>query len=337
MKKFLNYLMILMIVPTIVLTSCKDDSSDDPVEKGTFADLKAYMMASDLDLPALLDGWVIAPTMKADGGIVEADYTIPDYHVFDIRSAQDFAAGHIKGSVNVALGDVLSTAPNYNDKPILVVCYSGQTAGRAVMALRLSGYQAKVMKFGFSYWTDDTYDVNGTATSFDKWSPKVGDAAVGHANWTTDASATLPVYGSPQWESNSTDGAAILAERVAAMLSMDWTTASGDVLEAPENYNIYNFWSSTDYLALGHYKGAYQIMPISLENDAVMAFDPDNENQVYCYTGQTSSYTTAWLQVLGYPVKSITYGVNSLSHTALDEAGKPAWHHSLGYEYESSK
>lgn len=337
MKKFLNYLLILMIVPTIVLTSCKDDTTDDPVQKGTYADLKNYMLASDLDLPALLDGWVIAPKMQSEGGIVADDYTIPDYHVFDIRSAADFAAGHIKGSVNVALGDVLSTAPNYNDKPILVVCYSGQTAGRAVMALRLSGYQAKVMKFGFSYWTDDTYTVSGTETSFDKWSAKVGDPAVGHTNWTTDASVNLPVFGAPSWESNSTDGATILAERVAAMLAMDWTVASGDVLENPDGYNIYNYWSSEDYLNLGHYKGAYQIMPISIADDAVLAFDPANENLVYCYTGQTSSFTTAWLQVLGYPVKSITYGVNSLAHTTLDEAGKPAWHHSLGYEYETSK
>ena len=337
MKKFLNYFLILLIVPTIVFTSCKDDTTDDPVQKGTYADLKAYMMASDLDLPALLDGWVIPPTMVADGGIVEADYTIPSYHVFDIRGASDFAAGHIKGSINVALGDVLSTAVDYSDKPILVVCYSGQTAGRAAMALRLSGYEAKVMKFGFSYWTDDTYTSNGSDVSFDKWSGKVGDAAVGHANWTTDASAQLPVYGNPTWESSNTDGAAILAERVEAMLTMDWTVSSGDVLENPDAYNIYNFWSSEDYLAFGHYKGAYQIKPISMADDHILAFDPANENQVYCYTGQTSSFTTAWLQVLGYPVKSITYGVNSLSHSALDEAGKPSWHHSLGYEYETSK
>lgn len=334
MKKFFNYLLIALILPAFVLTSCKDDTTEEPEAKGTYADLESYMVVNDFDLPALLVGWVIAPTMVADGGIVAADYTIPDYHVFDIRSAEDFAAGHIKESMNVALGDVLSTAPDYSDKPILVVCYSGQTAGRAVMALRLSGYEAKVMKFGFSYWTDDTY---GDDKSFDKWSPNVGDPAVGHANWTTDASATLPVFGTPNWESSNTDGAAILAERVEAMLAMDWFTKSADVLEDASSYNIYNFWSPEDYVAFGHYVGAFQIMPISIADDAILAFDPDNENQVYCYTGQTSSFTTAWLQVLGYPVKSIGYGVNSLSHAALDEAGKPAWHHSLGYEYATGK
>jgi rhodanese-related sulfurtransferase len=249
--------------------------------------------------------------------------------VFDIRSADDFAKGHIKGSINVGLADVVDEAANYDDKPILVVCYSGQTAGRATMALRLSGYEASVMKFGFSYWSSDE--------DFDKWSGKVGDPADGHSNWTTDAASTLPVYGTPDWESNSTDGAAILAERVEAMLGMDWTVSSTDVLEDPTSYNIYNFWSSEDYLTFGHYKGAYQIQPISIANDITQSFSPDEENLVYCYTGQTSSFTVAWLQVLGYPVKSITYGVNSLRHTALDEAGKPAWHHSLDFEYDTGK
>jgi len=335
MKKFLNYLLILALVPTLVLTSCKDDENDDPtVEKGTFADLKNYMVANDLDLPALLDGWVIAPKMVADGGIVAEDYTIPDYHVFDIRSEADFKAGHIKGSMNVALPNVVAEAANYSDKPILVVCYSGQTAGRAVMALRLSGYQAKVMKFGFSYWSSDEYVVDGETRSFDKWSPKVGDIADGSGNWSTDASDALPVYDYPTWESDNTAGADILAERVDAMLAMGWTTSSADVLAAPTDYNIYNFWSEADYLALGHYAGAYQIQPISIADDIIKSFPNNDEFQVYCYTGQTSSFTTAWLQVLGYQAKSITYGVNSLRHTALDDAGKPAWHHAFEYDYE---
>jgi rhodanese-related sulfurtransferase len=41
-------------------------------------------------------------------------------------------------------------------KPILVVCYTGQSAGHAVVALRLSGYSdAKVLKWGMSGWRSD--------------------------------------------------------------------------------------------------------------------------------------------------------------------------------------
>lgn len=50
----------------------------------------------------------------------------------DIRSAVDFDNGHIKGAVNVPLANILTAAPNAGTKPILVVCYTGQTAARAV-------------------------------------------------------------------------------------------------------------------------------------------------------------------------------------------------------------
>jgi len=346
MKKFLNYLLILALVPALVLTSCKKDEDDDPDKKGTFEDLKEYMVDENLDLPALLSGWVIAPklTTATPPGIVDsaAGYTIPDYHVFDIRRAADFNAGHIKNSINVPLADVVTTAASYANKPILVVCYSGQTAGRVVMALRLSGYSnAKVMKFGFSYWSSDEYVVDGETRSFDKWSPKVSDTAVGHGNWNTDVSPDLPIYDYPTWESNSTDGGAILAQRVDDMLAnSDWGVSSYAVLEAATDYNIYNFWSPEHYALFGHYTGAYQIKPISIEGDLIKSFPNNDEFEIYCYTGQTSSYTTAWLHVLGYQAKSIYYGVNSLSHTALEDYVDPegnslggVWHHSLDYDY----
>ncbi len=48
------------------------------------------MVEKDLDLPDLLDGWIVPPKMQADGGILVDDYTIPDYYVFDIRSVDEF-------------------------------------------------------------------------------------------------------------------------------------------------------------------------------------------------------------------------------------------------------
>jgi rhodanese-related sulfurtransferase len=330
MRKFVSYFLLAVILPAFIITGCKDKVDTPPAEKGKFETLKAYMMAEELDLPVLLSGWVTAPKMIADGGVVAPDFTIPDYYVFDIRDAETFSTkGHIKGAINVPLADVLTKAAEVGkDKPIMVVCFSGQTAGRAVMALRLSGFpDATVMKFGMSYWNSE----------FDKWTSKIGDNAVGSANWNTDASATLPVNDFPMWETTSTDGATILADAVSAMLAKDWATSPADVLATPGDYNIYNFWSEGDYTTFGHFTGAYQIQPISLASDVVKAFPTSDDFLVYCFTGQTSSYTTAWLQVLGYNAKSILNGVNALSHTALDDAGKPAWHHSFEYEYVTGK
>ena len=326
MKKLFSYLFIAMFIPALFLTSCKD-KNDDPIVVGTYDDLKAYMTTNTMDLPDLLDGWVTDAKYVADGGFVEPDGTIPTYHVFDIRSAADFEKGHVKGAINVELANVLTKAAEVGkDKPILVFCYTGQTAGRAVMALRLSGYSAKVAKFGFSAWTNNA--------AFDSWTSKVGNIAVGSPNWNTNASATLPVNLNPTWTSTSTDGATILAERVQVMLTASgWNVTAAEALAAPVDYSIYNYWGEADYLKYGHYSGAYQYTTISFAT--ANALNPDNNNLVYCYTGQTSSITTAWLNVLGYNVKSISFGVNALMHDALTTDSKNNWHfpyHSFPFE-----
>ena len=329
MKKFINYFLLAAILPALIITGCKDKTDPVPAEKGNFKTLTTYMSANDLDLPTLLSGWVIAPKLTtADGGIVEPDVnTIPTYHVFDIRSADLFNAGHIPGAINVALTDIVTKAADYSDKPILVVCKTGQGAGRGAMALRLSGFpDAKVMKFGMSYW-NATYDL---------WTGNIGNNAVGSPNWVSDASATLPVNDYPQWETTSTDGAEILAANVTTMLAAsDWGIASDGVLADPAAFNTYNFWTTEDYTTFGHFKGALQFKPISIANDLVYSLPTTDDCLIYCYTGQTSSFITAWLQVLGYNAKSILFGVNKLKHDELDAAGKPAWHHSFDYVSET--
>lgn len=339
----MNYFFIMMLIPAIMFTTgCKDDpDTTPPPATGDFATLSSYMVSNGLDLPDVLSSptkWVVAPTLMSAGGIVDDanDYTIPGYHTFDIRSAEDFAKGHINGSINVPLADVVTKANEVGkDKPILVVCYSGQTAGRAVMALRLSGFtNAQVMKFGFSYWSSDE--------NFDKWSGKTlngaGDVAVGSPNWTMEASGpSLPSNDFPTWTSSTTDGAALLAERIDAMLASDWMESGEAILADPLGYNIYNYWNETDYAKYGQFKGAYQIMPVSLANDLVKAFPTSDMFTFYCYTGQTSSFAVAWLQVLGYNAKSIGNGVNHMQYTALLDGGSTVWKHSLEYPYKTGK
>jgi len=329
MKKLFNYFLLVVILPAFIITGCKDDPAPAPA-KGDFETLKTYMMANDLDLPTVLyqpSKWVVAPALIAKGGIVDpVDNTIPGYFVFDIRGTNDFNAGHIKGSMDVPLTDVLTKANEVGkDKPILIVCASGQTAGRAVMALRLSGFKdAQVMKFGMAYWN----------AAFDVWTGKIGDPAVGNSNWVTDGSTPLPTNGYPGWETTSTDGAVILADAVTAMLAdSDWGVSSTDVLADPLGYNTYNYWEEAIYLSVGHYKGAYLYTEIKLDN--VSALPTDDNCLIYCDTGQTSSIAAAWLKVLGYNAKSIKYGVNSLSYQALGDAGGVQWHHSYDYAFET--
>lgn len=321
MKRFFYYFMLFGTLQLLVLTGCKDKTTPNP-SQNAYETMTSYMVAHNLDLPNLLSGWVADASTIVDS----SDFSIPGYYVFDLRSASDFAAGHIKSAINVSLTNVINTAQSYTDKPILVVCYTGQTAGLAVMALRLSGFSdATVLKFGFASWNP----------AFEgSWANNVGNIADNNNEWIFNSSPTPSSYSEPTWTSSSTDGATILAERVSALLQNGFKgVSSSDVLSNPTSYPIYNYWDATTYTSIGHFDGAYQYNPISISGGQLSGMDPSKTNLVYCYTGLTSSMVTAWLNVLGYNAKSIKFGVNSLRYDALKTAGKPTWHGAYNYTY----
>jgi len=323
MKRILLFVVILAAVPSLFLSSCK---KDEPATVNAYLTLKTYMVANTLDLPDLAKNWIMDPKSTNMGGIVDSvTSTIPGYNVFDIRPATDFSAGHIKNAINVALKDVVTTAANYTDKPICVVCYTGQTAGQAVMALRLSGYaNAVVLKWGMAGW-NSAYKGPWVTNSGVEVAAN-GNIAAGNANWVTSAAPATGTFAEPVWTSSNTDGAAILKERVQAVLDGGFSPAAGaDVLTNPANYQIVNYWPSADYTTLGHFSGAYNVPVISLASDLVKAFDPSKEELVYCYTGQTSSIASFWLNVLGYKTKGIGFGANHLIYDQMKTAGKSVY------------
>lgn len=76
--------------------------------------------------------------------------------VLDIRPASEFEQGHITGAVNIPqaeLEQAVERLRRYRDKPVLVCCASGNTAGAAVRRLRGMGFaQARAIAGGVSAW-----------------------------------------------------------------------------------------------------------------------------------------------------------------------------------------
>ena len=304
MKTYIKFLFVLLVIPMILTTGCKEEATDK------FVVLKDYMVENNMDVTDVINGWITG----ASAVVNEADGTVPDYYVMDIRAAADYDAGHIKGAVNSSLGNILADAASAT-KPILVVCYTGQSAGHAVTALRLSGYpDAKVLKWGMSGWNPQfsgPWLANSGAEN--------GNKGIGHANWTLPADiAADSEYDNPVFDTQETDGAAILAERVNEMISGFNGVASGDVLENPGNYFINNYWDLADTEHYGHIAGSHRIKPLTLEGGEYTKLDPDATVVTYCWTGQTSSMMTAYLKVLGYDSKSLKFGVNSMIYPSLE-------------------
>ncbi len=67
-----------------------------------------------------------------------------------IRSADDYAKGHIATATNIPWGKSMHKGFDVlpGDKKIIIYCYTGQTAGQTVAALRLLGYDAVSLKGG---------------------------------------------------------------------------------------------------------------------------------------------------------------------------------------------
>jgi len=320
-KRKLLFLVLLIgvILPTFLLNSCKEDPP--PVDH--FETLKNYLVTNNLDLNDILVDWVIAPK-DVDSIQKDADAN-NDFYIMDIRDAADFALGHIATAVNVPLTNVVASAANAAGKTILVVCKTGQTAGHACVALRLKGYKAKVLKWGMSGWNAD----------FDVWTAKTASIAVGNANW--DAAPGNIVadadYSYPTITTTETEAVKILDERINAMLSSGLTLVSGsDALATPGNYFINNYWTAADVTSFGNLKGAHRINPLTIEANEIKKLDPSKTILVYCWTGQTSSMVSAYLKVLGYNVKSLSFGVNSLIYSNLTDP-KVKWTKSGSFAY----
>ena len=293
----------------VIFAGCSSDDDDDGTPSTptttTYDLLVDYMINHNMDADVVIADWITTAENVATKGT-------DAWHIIDIRQAADYEAGHIEGAIPSTLGGILDAADGAT-KPILVVCYTGQTAGHATIALRLSGYaDTKVLKWGMSGWN--------TATS-GPWASNIGDAAIDNPSWvaapgniTPSAEFALPVI-----ESNSTDGATILAERVTAMLEGGFKgVANGDVLAAPANYFINNFWALSDVEHYGHISGAYRIQPFTLAAGNDKNLNSAATVVTYCWTGQTSSMMTAYLTVLGYDAKSLKFGVNSMIYSNLD-------------------
>ena len=64
--------------------------------------------------------------------------------ILDIRQADAYAEGHVKGAVNVPFGMTVAEkqANIPDDVQLYVYCYTGQTASQTTAILRLLGYDA---------------------------------------------------------------------------------------------------------------------------------------------------------------------------------------------------
>ena len=333
--KFLFYALFFML---FAVTACDNGDDTPPVEEVNEAEVLVKYLESTssplgkdfvaTDMPTIIAATDVK-TLNETGKI----------YIIDIRSATDFATGHLKNAKNVEVKDVLTHIKTINmasyDK-VAIVCYTGQTAGYVASLLRIMGY-SKVfsMKWGMSSWHTDFAGKWKTAT------------ASGNA-YASQFVATETAKGAkgdlPKLSTGKTTGEEILEARVATLLTEGFTPASisnATVFGSLSTYQIVNYWPATQYsdAALGHVPGAMQYEPkVSMKLAADLTTLPTNKPiVVYCYTGQTSAFLAAYLRLLGYDAKSLLYGTNGMIYDKMVAKGGMSVftaNEIKGYEYD---
>ncbi len=317
MKKLQLFSVALMIA--LLAIGCKEEETTvtpTPTAIHEATELVKYVESNNDYIYAASSFVISASSYRTE---VVADPT--KVYTIDIRSSTDYTAKHLKGAANVTLANLYThikglTLANY--KYVVVTCYSGQTAAFGVSIVRSLLPLAEANKVVSLKWGMSSID-SSFATSF--WLAKTSNARASQFV-TTEAPAKPAKTNLPTLTTGKTTGKEILEARAAKLLTdgFNITITEASLYTNLSNYFVANYWPNAAYKAPGHIDGAYNYDPTTkpFKLDSAMKTLPTDKTIVlYCYTGQTSAYVGAYLKMVGYDVKSLSYGANSMIFDAM--------------------
>ncbi len=230
-----------------------------------------------------------------EGDFVDRVKAGEDLFILDIRQPDVYAEGHVKGAYNVPWGTPI--AQNLEkipqDREVFVYCYTGQTAGQAVITLQVAGIKARSVNLGWN----------------------LGIAKVDGVEAVTETTAnTLPnqTYPVDKQIKKAVDDYYTKMEAITGTYA-NYKISEDDLLaaiNAKEDISILSVRRAEDY-AKGHIPGAINIPFGNSMLDDLSALPKNKKIIVYCYTGQTSGQTVASLRLLGYDAYSLNGGTGT--------------------------
>ncbi len=325
LKKINSLIAVLLLGLSLTFVGCSDDDDDPKTPSKTEAELLLeYLETTGGDFINTQ-----APTIINAIDVYNKNTATPDkIKIIDVRAKADYDKGHVKNAINLQIPELYNyfktnSADLAKYEDVVIICYTGQSAAYATSLLRLLGYNnVKSMKFGMSSWHDDF------ATGY-KNAIANGNARASQFVQTETPKPTTknPL---PNITTGKKTGKEILEERVKLLFEKGWSAGIGDdqpnilnsdVFNNLNNFFIINYWPLAHYLDPGHIPGAMQYTPKeSLKSTKdLFTLPTDKTIVVYCYTGQTSAYVTAFLRVLGYKAKSLQYGCTAMIYDKLIE------------------
>ena len=299
-RRFTVALFVLLLAFALVFTGCakKEEAKPAPaaaapapapaVAAKAAVDKDAVLMAAAKDYFAQLatgNNLINAADLKK----MLADN--PDaLFLVDIRRAADFEAGHIEGAYHsewADLGKVLEKIPT--NRQVVVICYSGQTAGQALGALKLAGFNAKSLLSGMNAWKDEptVTGMNALSSRNNVSSPKGEEQEI-------------------LWEAVRGYFASVGKDGNKLIKSQDLY----DALEAnPKAFKVIDIRGEKDFNE-GHVIGSSHTAWAQF-GSILSELNKKDKIVIVCFSGQTAGQTVGVLRTIGFDAYSQLGGINN--------------------------
>ena len=82
--------------------------------------------------------------------------------LIDVRSAGEYAAGHIAGALNVPINQLRSALPTLEldpQRPVVAICQTAHRSPPAVRVLKQAGFEARQLRGGMISWNRAEFPV----------------------------------------------------------------------------------------------------------------------------------------------------------------------------------
>ena len=232
----------------------------------------------------------------------ELDKNPDKYVILDVRRADTYAQGHIKGAINVPYGPEIaknldSIRAIAKDKTLIVACYTGQTAGQTNSLLNVAGIKTLSLNSGMGGSGTPGFENRG-------W--------LGQKYPTVTEPTVMPTAPAVASKSKAIDAAVqkYFNELPQDSNKIDLPVMKDTLAKEADKYYIVDVRRAEDF-AKGHIKGAVNIPygpEIAKNLDSIKQNSKGKTVVVYCYTGQTAGQTDSLLNIYGIPTKSLNFG-----------------------------
>ena len=309
MKKHLSLLFMIFMIGMLFFgfTGCGSDTAvEEVVEEVEEAveEVVDEIVEEEIDVDALVENLAVSYFEKTaqSTNIIHADDVKamiddnPDsVFILDIRRAEDFEAGHIEGAYHsewASVGEIMDRIPT--NRPVVVTCYTGQTAGQAVGWLRMAGFDnVQSLRLGMTRgWTEESnYEATGEGMN----------AVVDLAPATSPANEEEEILWAMAQD--------MFADVATIGNNIIQPAELNEALEGnPNSFFVLDIRSADDFAA-GHIEGSVH-SPWAAVGEILGDLPTNRPIVVTCYTGQTAGQTVGVLRLLGFDAKSLASGMN---------------------------